>query len=323
MSNDGWQTSQWSDSRNLQGVQRSVCRVLHEQYATSEMGSAMPCHGLRCQSGCQSGCRVIPTGGKCYDYWYDNKDIQCSGCCRMKASVKRQKPRLATEIEKELQAGILAGRPLVGEKLPTERALCLQYGVSRTVIREAIAGLRAAGLIESRRGSGLFVRASKPQTPLWQTSMPEMQAEIVAIVDALELRAAVEIEAASLAATRASPGQIALIRGCHQQFAEAIATGSKTEDVDFAFHQAIAEATNNSAYRSFMEYLGKRTIPRSKLGMETRGEPYQAYLKDMQAEHLQILEAIEEHDADQARQAMQAHLLGSLERYRVLARNQG
>ena len=239
----------------------------------------------------------------------------------MKAAMKGQKPRLATEIEEDLRTRILAGQPPVGEKLATERALCLTYGVSRTVIREAIAGLRAAGLIESRRGSGLFVRASSVQAPLWQAPMPEMQAEIVAIVDALELRAAVEIEAAFLAATRASPGQIARLRSCHQRFAEAVAAGEKTEEADFAFHQAIADATSNSAYRSFMEYLGKRTIPRSKLGLETTGEPYRAYLVDMQAEHLDILEAIERHRAEDAREAMQAHLLGSLERYRALSQS--
>ncbi|MGQ7848208.1 FadR/GntR family transcriptional regulator [Granulosicoccus sp. 3-233] len=239
----------------------------------------------------------------------------------MKAPGKGQKPRLAAEIEADLRTRILAGEPPVGEKLATERALCLTYGVSRTVIREVIAGLRAAGLIESRRGSGLFVRANTVQESPWQAAMPQMQAEIVAIVDTLELRAAVEIEAAFLAATRASPGQIARIRSCHQQFAEAVETGAKTEEADYDFHQAIAEATNNSAYRSFMEYLGKRTIPRGKLGLETTGEPYRAYLVDMQSEHLDILEAIERHRAEDARQAMQAHLVGSLERYRALSQS--
>ncbi len=237
----------------------------------------------------------------------------------MTPSAKGQKPRLAAEIEEDLRKQILAGQTPVGEKLATERALCTRYGVSRTVIREAIAGLRAAGLIESRRGSGLYVRAASVQAPPWQSGMPEMQAEIGAIVDTLELRAAVEIEAAFLAANRASPGQIARIRSCHQRFAEAVEAAEKTEEADYAFHQAIAEATNNSAYRSFMEYLGKRTIPRGKLGLDTTGESYRAYLVDMQSEHLDILEAIERHRAEDARQAMQAHLLGSLERYRALS----
>lgn len=233
----------------------------------------------------------------------------------------KQKPRLAAEMEQDLRTRIMAGQPPVGEKLPTERMLCETYGVSRTVVREAVAGLRAAGLIESRRGSGLFVRSAKVAAASGLPPMPEIPADIGAIVDTLELRAAVEIEAAYLAANRASPGQLEKIRSCQRRFSEAVANGSETESADFDFHQAIAEATNNSAYRSFMEYLGRRTIPRSKLGVALVGESYRAYLMDLLQEHEHILLAIESHSAEDARQAMKAHLLGSLERYRALSRS--
>lgn len=233
----------------------------------------------------------------------------------------KQKPRLAVEMEQDLRTKILAGQPPVGEKLPTERVLCETYGVSRTVVREAIAGLRSAGLIESRRGSGLFVRSDIAATVSGLPPMPENPAGIGAIVDTLELRAAVETEAAFLAATRASPGQIEKIRACQKRFFEAVDSGEETESADFDFHQAIAEATNNGAYRSFMEYLGRRTIPRSKLGVDLVGESYRAYLMDLLAEHEVILLAIERHSAEDARQAMKAHLSGSLARYRALSRN--
>ncbi len=231
----------------------------------------------------------------------------------------KHKPRLSAEMEQDLRTKILAGQPPVGEKLPTERVLCETYGVSRTVVREAIAGLRSAGLIESRRGSGLFVRSDKAAPVSGLPPMPEIPAEIGAIVDTLELRAAVETEAACLAATRASPGQIEKIRSCQKRFSESVANGGETESADFDFHQAIAEATNNSAYRSFMEYLGRRTIPRSKMGVALVGESYQAYLRDLLAEHEDILFAIERRSAEDARQAMKAHLCGSLERYRALS----
>lgn len=231
-----------------------------------------------------------------------------------------QRPRLATRMEQDLRQKILAGQPAVGDKLATERVLSETYGVSRTVVREAIAGLRSAGLIESRRGSGLFVRSVSAVPAAGLPPLSELPSEIGAIVDALELRAAVEIEAACLAATRASPGQIEKIRACQKQFSDAVNSGGDTERADFAFHQAIAEATNNSAYRAFMEYLGRQTIPRSKLGVALVGEAYRAYLVDLEVEHENILRAIEHHAVNDARQAMQAHLIGSLERYRALSR---
>lgn len=233
----------------------------------------------------------------------------------------KHRPRLAASLEQDLRDKIRAGQPPVGERLPTERVLCESYGVSRTVVREAIAGLRSSGLIESRRGSGLFVRSDKPVSLSSFGSMPGLSAEIVAIVDSLELRAAVEVEAAFLAATRASPGQIERIRYCQRQFTDALLNGKETESADFQFHQAIAEATNNGAYQAFMDYLGHHTIPRSKLGLELNGEACQSYLADLQVEHENILIAIESHSAEQARQAMKAHLFGSLERYRALSRH--
>lgn len=230
------------------------------------------------------------------------------------------RPRLAAEMEQDIRTKILAGQPAVGEKLPTERALSESYGVSRTVVREAVAGLRAAGLIESKRGSGLYVRSTSGSAPGGLFLMPDVPVEIFAIIDTLELRAAVEIEAAVLAANRASPGQIEKIRSCHRRFAEAVAKGDETEGVDFDFHQAIADATNNSAYCSFMEYLGRRTIPRSKVAVPAGGASYKEYLRDLQDEHQKILLAIESHSPEEAKKAMQAHLLGSLERYRALSR---
>lgn len=232
----------------------------------------------------------------------------------------KHKPRLAAGMEQDLRKKIVAGQPRVGERLASERVLCETYGVSRTVVREAIAGLRAAGLIESRRGSGLYVKSDKPASLEGLPSLSGMSDEIIAIVDTLELRAAVEIEAAFLAATRASPGQIEKIRACQRDYSDALSKGGETEGADFDFHQAIADATNNPAYQAFMKYLGRQTIPRSKLGFVPDSKAYQSYLVDMRAEHEEILLAIERQAAEEARQAMRAHLVGSLERYRALSR---
>ena len=204
-----------------------------------------------------------------------------------------------------------------GEKLPTEQALIERFGVSRTVVREAIAALRADGVLESRHGVGFFVldrMAAHGAARGAATRVSE-------IVEELELRAAVEIEAAGLAALRASPGQEIEIHDRYRQFAALVRNGEPTVVADFAFHMAIARATNNPRFERFLSELGRRTIPREQL-RSALGTTAPVPNRDDQldTEHRAVAEAIGRHDASAARDAMRSHLLGSLERYRALAR---
>ncbi|UOM33510.1 FadR/GntR family transcriptional regulator [Acuticoccus sp. I52.16.1] len=228
---------------------------------------------------------------------------------------------LAREIEDDLRAAITSGQYRTGDKLPTENALGQKYGVSRTVVREAIAGLRAAGTVVSRRGSGVFVAEERlpvlpPPAEDWPRKVPD-------VIDALELRAAVEVEAARLAASRASIGQIEEIYAAERIFARKIADGADAAADDFAFHRAIARATNNAAFDRFLAELGPRTIPRRELGIAHGTKEYAAYMARLEAEHRAIVAAIEGRDAQAAAAAMAAHLLGSLKRYRDLSRLAG
>ncbi|MBT7580324.1 MAG: FadR family transcriptional regulator, partial [Candidatus Marinimicrobia bacterium] len=93
-----------------------------------------------------------------------------------------------------------------GDKLPTEQKLVEAYGVSRTVVREAIAALRADGLMESRHGVGVFVLVPPKKSDDFRF-LGEDPGRASSVVETLELRAAVEIEAAMIAAQRRSPGQ--------------------------------------------------------------------------------------------------------------------
>jgi len=218
-------------------------------------------------------------------------------------------------VTEQLRHRIISGEIQPGQKLPTERALITEFGVSRTVVREAIAGLRADGLVAPRQGAGVFVLEPPDKIP----SMPQFPTRfdrISSIIEALELRCAVEIEAAALAADRSSPAQQMRIREAFAAFVQAIERGERAEGPDFAFHLSIAEATNNKLFGEVLETLGKRTIPRSQIGEAGIVPP--EYLQKIRTEHREIVEAISASNPEAASNAMRLHLRGSQERYRRL-----
>ncbi|SMX31092.1 FadR/GntR family transcriptional regulator [Actibacterium lipolyticum] len=228
---------------------------------------------------------------------------------------------LAEEIERDLREAIADGTYSPGAKLPTESALGTQYGVSRTVVREAIAGLRASGIVNSRRGSGVFVAPEGAFSGKADGIFVDVPSgKVPEVIDALELRAAVEIEAARLAAQRASQAQILTIHMRQREFEEKLSDEEPLDAEDQAFHEAIAQATNNSSFVEFMRHLGRRTIPRANLSPTHRTEQYQQYMSQLKLEHRAIAEAIEARDVEGAADAMGTHLRGSLARYRELAR---
>jgi GntR family transcriptional repressor for pyruvate dehydrogenase complex len=218
----------------------------------------------------------------------------------------------------KLRQSILGGDLRPGDKLPSEAGLTRQFNVSRTVIREAIASLRADGLVEARHGVGIFVINKQPTFS--QNFQSFENAKISAIIEALELRIAVEIEAAALAAVRRSPAQEEIIRERHEDIVAKIAAREPTIDADFAFHLAIADATNNPRFREFLEVMGRNAIPRVALQYSDAENTPSDYLDQIQAEHKKIVDAISARDAEAARKGIRTHLQGSLQRYRKLIR---
>ncbi|MDL2405947.1 FadR/GntR family transcriptional regulator [Rhizobium calliandrae] len=225
---------------------------------------------------------------------------------------------LVDVVGQQLRQAILGGALKPGEKLPSESGLTERYKVSRTVIREAIASMRADGLVEVRHGVGVFVCNARPFPP---TGLLETDPErISSIIEMLELRAAVETEAASLAAARRSPAQDEAIIEHFEDIDRAMERGLATSEADFEFHLAIADATNNPRFREFLELTGKRAIPRSFLQDQPDETASADYLAQIQAEHRRIAEAISDRDEHAAREAMRLHLKGSQQRYRNLIR---
>ncbi|HMG49632.1 MAG TPA: FadR/GntR family transcriptional regulator [Inquilinus sp.] len=231
----------------------------------------------------------------------------------LEAAVPRRRDKLAVAVVEALHQRIANGALPVGARLPTEQRLIEEFNVSRTVVREAIAELRAKGLVEPRQGVGVFVTPTAEPAPGLLSGDFTRLSEVLEL---LEFRMGVEIEAAGLAALRRSSRQEAEILLAHERMIAAVDSGGSAVDADFGLHLAIAAATNNHFYSDVLTYLGQRTIPRSRLG--DSAEATTAYLRKVIAEHARIIEAIERQDPDAARLAMRHHLTESQRRYRGL-----
>ena len=230
--------------------------------------------------------------------------------------VPARKPKLAQIVVDALRKRIGAGEFGPGEKLPTESQLTTHFGVSRTVVREAIAALAADGMVQPRQGAGVFVMAQA--TSAFSAIAGERSNKISVALNVLEVRMGIEIESAGLAAQRHSTSQVAAIQEAWNEFGRLLDEGNPTGRTDFYFHRAIAAATNNPFYLEVLDALGSRTIPcdvASPWGTESvLTYEYQVGLHE---EHKRILSAISARDADGAREAMRDHLSRSQDRYRA------
>ncbi|SIQ35603.1 transcriptional regulator, GntR family [Rhizobium sp. RU35A] len=226
---------------------------------------------------------------------------------------------LVSKVSDSLRQAILDGRYGPGDRLPSEIELTETHGVSRTVIREAITGLRCDGLVDVRQGAGIFVLAppagAKPAVPGLD------RARISSDLEVLEVRTPLEIEAAALAAQRRSPAQEEAIFACHARLLACIDSNQSIREADLALHLAIAAATNNPLFTGFLEQYGPSAIPQSKVVAEDQAAEQTAYRRLIHKEHEAIVLAISDRDDAAAREAMQAHLRGSQARYRDLLRD--
>jgi GntR family transcriptional regulator, transcriptional repressor for pyruvate dehydrogenase complex len=226
---------------------------------------------------------------------------------------------LSHELVARLTADITSGKIPAGARLPTEQAMIAATGVSRTVVREAVAALRAEGLVVTRQGVGAFVPANARRP--FRVDIDQLSS-LQEVLDVMELRTGIEIETAGLAAGRASVAQIRKITDCLEAIEAAIKRGEAAIDQDFALHCSIADATGNPQFRRLLEHLGRLIIPRQTI-RGGPGLPKRAYGQTFQREHREIVQAIRAGAVAQARAAMRRHLLNSRERYQKFAATLG
>ncbi|MET0218991.1 MAG: FCD domain-containing protein [Burkholderiales bacterium] len=209
--------------------------------------------------------------------------------------------RVAKILSQKIRGNVLP----VGTRLPSENAMAQHFEVSRTVIREAIASLKAEGLVETRQGSGGFVRKPLAMAGLRVDALTQESAQ--SLLDLVEVRRGVEAETAALAAARRSAKGLAEIKRALSRIEKAVAAGRDGVDEDVQFHLSIAEATGNPQWVKLVGLFSEQL--RAAVKVTRANEARRAeFAQQVRAEHEQIVAAIAARDADGARAAAGAHM---------------
>jgi DNA-binding FadR family transcriptional regulator len=227
---------------------------------------------------------------------------------------------LSNDLTQSLRKKILDGKLVPGTKLPTAKEIEDQAGVSRSVVREAIAALKAEKLIISRQGIGMFVADGAGSRP-FEIEVNEF-ASLEDAIQILELRMAVELEMSAMAARNRKRHHMKQIWQCIADFETVKNRGEEAVKEDMALHLAIAEASCNPYFARFIKYIGAGAIPSRDLVSKydnTTNKP--AYIQQLHNEHRQIAQAIEDKDEQAAREAVRQHLGNSLKRHKNIAKS--
>jgi GntR family transcriptional repressor for pyruvate dehydrogenase complex len=223
-----------------------------------------------------------------------------------KAGMQLHSERLSDRLAASIAGMIDTGAVQPGERLPTEQQMAGTYGVSRTVVREAVHQLKSRGLVRSRQGSGVFVAPAPTHQPL--AFDPSVLDSMDAVVQVVELRRVLEGEIAALAAARATRAHLQALKRALAAIDRAEADGRDAVSEDMAFHRAIGEATGNPQFVRLLAFLEQylREAMRVTKANEARHEEFMQQVRD---EHRAIIEAIAQHNPAAARKAAIAHLL--------------
>lgn len=218
--------------------------------------------------------------------------------------------RLPDQVYEQVLTQIGAGRMGVGDRLPSETELSRSLGVSRPVVRTALARLRADGIIESRQGAGSFV-IRQPSVDFVQSAPSGSIAELLRC---FEMRTALEGEAAYFAAQRRSVVDLAAMRESANRLSQAFAGEDMGADPDVSFHLAIAAATQNHLFVRTMEMLRQPLRDGIATARRLAQRSIAERLPIVMSEHEAILQAIQDKDAEAARRAMREHIERSRDR---------
>lgn len=231
-------------------------------------------------------------------------------------SVITQRGNLAEIVVAQLTGRIDSGVYPPGEKIPSSAQLCEEFGVSRTVIREALTSLRVAGRVISRQGDGVYVTERDSKALNFEISRIE---DIRSAMEILELRLGVEMQSVALAAARRTPEALADIARAFDYLDNLQSDDAEVEArADFEFHLAIARATRNPHFPQFLQAVFSEISFDLVMKHRQSARTHQTYLKKINKEHAAILAAITQGDVKSAKSALAAHLEESLNRYRAM-----
>ncbi len=216
--------------------------------------------------------------------------------------------RLYRQIADQIRTLIGNGKVAPGARLPAERELALQLGVSRPSLREALIALEIEGLLDVRVGSGIYV------------TQPGERARGIEIAgqsgpfEVIRARWMIEGECAALAARHGNSAQLRAIRKAHAEVLKEATRHHNPLDADRAFHMRVAEATGNSALELVVQTLWDQRVGPLYRALEAKLE-YPAMATDTIDEHQAVLDAILDRDPGAARAAMRRHMDRTKKRY--------
>ncbi len=211
---------------------------------------------------------------------------------------------LADRVYEKILAMISSGEAPVGEKLPTEHALSERLEVSRPVLRQALKQLREDGVIVSRQGSGSYVQR-RPEAAVRDFAPV---GSIADIQRTFEFRAAIEGEAAYLAAERRSDADLEKMRETLAELDRCIREGELGVDLDETFHEMICHASGNQYFSAARTSMKSNIVVGMNLTRNLSLTKPIERMELVQREHYDILRAIEAKDSERARLSMRAHV---------------
>ncbi|WP_131113806.1 FadR/GntR family transcriptional regulator [Lichenihabitans psoromatis] len=216
------------------------------------------------------------------------------------------RPLVPRAVSDHLQAMILRGGLKPGEKLPSQRDLAEQLGVSRPSLREAISVLEAMGLVNVRIGSGVYVTQPATRAPLWRFS------ERCSPQDVYEARYGLESHAARLAALRCDEAGVARLREATDAMREALALDDipAMAGADATFHDLVFDLTANPVLAGMYRPVRDMMVETQRLPMTLR-----IRLGDTLREHENVCKTIASRDGDGAEAAMRHHIRAAANRY--------
>jgi GntR family transcriptional regulator, transcriptional repressor for pyruvate dehydrogenase complex len=215
-----------------------------------------------------------------------------------------REPSLSDRVAESITEAIVSGRLTPGERLQPERELADQFGVSRTVIREAVRSLAAQGLVEARSGRGLQVATVGSDAISRSMRLYVRGNASIEYRDVHEVRSALEIQTAGVAADRATDEDLARLGDLNQQLRglgkDAVA---RAAELDVEFHRMVAHATQNELFVVMLDSIGD-------ILLEIRQNAFSApgMIEYAVTAHQQILDRLTDHDPAGARAAMREHL---------------
>ncbi|OZI39475.1 GntR family transcriptional regulator [Bordetella genomosp. 1] len=225
---------------------------------------------------------------------------------------------LPDEIAQQIREKIVSQAFEPGQRLPTEQELAQRFGVSRNVVREAIARLKLSGYIETRRGVGSFV-AADPGLHAFEL-LPADLLRADALEHVYQLRVEIEAGAAALAAQHRTEAQIDQLRDALRQVDEASGDWRQGAARALDFHMAVCQASNNPYFVRLLSLFGRaigdavRTLRYCSTGTDR--------VTQIEQEHHRIFDAIVARDSEAARAAMREHLSNGMQRRQALLKDQ-